>query len=126
MRRACAAILLVLFSYPLIAPAFASGPDDSQLPACCRRNGKHHCAMLAEMALENIPSRFVTLSEKCPYAPFARCPLMLPHSFTPSARRTVAGPSQGPAILVRAAEAGYRISADRTRHKRGPPRLLSL
>jgi hypothetical protein len=127
MRRAWAAILVVLFSFPLIAPAFASGPDDAQLPACCRRNGRHHCAMqMAEVALGNIPSRSVTLSEKCPYAPFARGPLMLPHSFTPSPHRTVTAPGQGPAVMVRAAEAGYRISADRARHKRGPPRLLSL
>ncbi|HEX3986625.1 MAG TPA: hypothetical protein VHX13_08440 [Acidobacteriaceae bacterium] len=127
MRRAWAAFLVVLFSYPLIAPAFASGPDNSQLPACCRRNGRHHCAMqMADMALGNVPSQFATVSEKCPYSPFAHCPLMLPHSFRPSALRTAAGLSQGPALIVRAAEAGYRISADRARHKRGPPRLLSL
>lgn len=125
MRRAWAAILVVLFSFPLIAPAFASGTDDSQLPACCRRNGRHHCAMeMAEVAQGNIPAGLATVSEKCPYAPFARGPLMLPHSFTPSARRGIAGPAQGPALLIRAAEAGYRISADRTRHKRGPPQLL--
>lgn len=127
MRRVWAAILVVLFSYPLIAPAFASLPGDAELPACCRRNGKHHCAMyMAEMMLGQLSSRFVTVQEKCPYAPFAHCPLMLPHSFPPAARRTVAGLSQGPAPIVRAAEAGYRISADRTRHKRGPPRLLNL
>jgi len=127
MRRVWAAILVVLFSYPLIAPAFASGPDDAQLPACCRRNGKHHCAMMMEeMELGQLSSRFVTVQETCPYAPFARCPLMLPHSFTPPARRGFAQLTQGPALIVRAAEAGYRISADRTRHKRGPPRLLSL
>jgi hypothetical protein len=124
MRRAWAALLVVLFSLPLIAPAFASGPDDSQLPACCRRDGKHHCAM--QMTVGNIPSKLVTVSEKCPWAPFNRCPLMLPHSFTPAAQHTVAGPAQGPALIVHAAEAGYRVSADRTRHKRGPPRLLAL
>ncbi len=127
MRRAWAAILVVLFSFPLIAPAFASSPDDSQLPVCCRRNGKHHCAMQAtEVAPGNIASRFVTVSEKCPYAPFTRCPLMLPHSFAPSASSAVAGLTQGPALIVRAVEAGYRISADRARHKRGPPRLFAL
>lgn len=78
------------------------------------------------MELGQLPSRFVTLTEKCPYAPFARRPLMLPHSFTPAAQCMVAGPSQGPSLIVRAAEAGYRISADRARHKRGPPGLLSL
>ncbi len=74
MRRALAAMLVVLFSFPLIAPALASGPNDSQLPACCRRNGKHHCAMqMAEMTRE--PSLALChVSEKCPYAPFPAGP----------------------------------------------------
>lgn len=127
MRRAWAALMVLLFSFPLIAPALASRPDESRLPACCRRNGKHHCAMqMAEAATANIPSRLVTLSEKCPYAPFAHGPLMLPHSFTPAAQRALEGPAQGPSRIVRAAEAGYRIAADRARHKRGPPLLLAL
>jgi hypothetical protein len=82
--------------------------------------------MVAETAMGEASSLPVTLTEKCPYAPFTRCPLMLPHSFAPSARSTVAGPTPGPALNVRAVEAGYRISADRARHKRGPPRLLAL
>lgn len=127
MRRAWAVGLVVLFSYLLIVPAFASGPDESQLPACCRRNGKHHCAMQeTETALGNIPSRFVTVSEKCPYAPLSRCTLMLPHSCALTAHSTVSNPGRGPAARVRAAEAGYRISADRTRQKRGPPGVLAL
>jgi hypothetical protein len=44
VRRAIAFSLMVLFSLTLIAPLFA--PDaDANLPACCRRNGKHHCMM---------------------------------------------------------------------------------
>ena len=81
---------------------------------------------MAELMLGNLPSRFATVAEKCPYAPFARGPLMLPHSFTPAGHHTMECPARGPAMIVRSAEAGYRISADRTRHKRGPPRLLAL
>ncbi|MBZ5675662.1 MAG: hypothetical protein LAP61_15585 [Acidobacteriia bacterium] len=48
MRRALAVALLGLFSFSLIPPsAFASDPE-AGLPACCRRNGKHHCTMPVE------------------------------------------------------------------------------
>ncbi len=46
MRRISAVLLLVLFGVSLLAPAFASEAD-SNLPACCRRAGKHHCSMAA-------------------------------------------------------------------------------
>lgn len=125
MRRAPAALLLLVFSFPLIAPLFASGPDESQLPACCRRNGKHHCAMaMAGMGLVNVPSGYVVVSEKCPYSPFTHAPLMLPHVFF---RQSAAAINSSACLagIVREAEAGYRISADRTRPKRGPPATLA-
>ncbi|MFP5226776.1 MAG: hypothetical protein ACLGXA_04055 [Acidobacteriota bacterium] len=123
MRRALAVLLVTVFSLPLIAPAFASPPGDAQLPACCRRGGKHHCAM--SMELQNIPSRFHVVSERCPYAPFGHAPFLVAHAL---ATKTAAAASNapGPAAVVRAAEAGYRISADRARHKRGPPAVLPL
>jgi len=124
MRRALAALLVTVFSFPLIAPAFASGADESQLPACCRRDGKHHCAMQLEVG--NIPAQSRVISEKCPYSPFAGSPLLQPHAFAAVRPPAVAGPAQGAAAIIRAAEAGYRISADRTRHKRGPPPTLAL
>ena len=124
MRRAFAVMLVLGFSLPLIAPALASAPAESQLPACCRRNGKHHCAMSMQMG--NIPSSFRVVSEKCPYSPFAHTPLLQPQPFSSVNAPAASRPAAGPATIVRAAEAGYRISADRARHTRGPPRLLAL
>jgi hypothetical protein len=115
MRRALAMVLLTLFSLPLIAPAFALAPDESQLPACCRRGGKHQCA-----------SSSYVVSEKCPHCPFTHPLLMPPHPLASIVRPVALGPVQGPASIVYAAEAGYRVSVDRTRHKRGPPENLSL
>ena len=43
MRRALASILLVLFSLQLIAPVLSASAA-SDLPACCRRGGKHRCS----------------------------------------------------------------------------------
>jgi len=123
MRRACASLLLLVFSLPLIAPALASLPDDSQLPACCRRGGKHHCAMSMEV---NVPSRYHVVQETCPFSPFGHTPLLQPHAFALLNPQALAGFAAGPAAVVRTAEAGYRISADRTRHKRGPPDSLIL
>ncbi|WP_420239291.1 hypothetical protein ACOBR2_06865 [Telmatobacter bradus] len=48
MRRVAAIVqllvLVLLCSAPLLRAATWS--DDSGLPPCCRRHGKHHCAML--------------------------------------------------------------------------------
>lgn len=125
MRRAPAALLLLVFSFPLIAPLFASGPDESQLPACCRRDGKHHCAMaMGGMELANVPSRYIVVSEKCPCCPFTHAQLMLPHVYFRAAAAVV-GSSACRVDIIREAEAGYRISADRARPKRGPPATLA-
>jgi hypothetical protein len=48
VRRVLAIGLLSLFSLSLIPPsAFASDPE-AGLPACCRRNGKHHCTLATQ------------------------------------------------------------------------------
>lgn len=124
MRRVPALLLMLVFSFPLIAPVIASSLDEASLPACCRSNGAHHCMMGGMIG--NIPSRFTTVSAKCPYAPFAHRALMLPHAFAAPVVLTATRQAAGPAATIREAETGYRISMDRTRHKRGPPRLLAL
>ncbi|HTV16047.1 MAG TPA: hypothetical protein VME68_15105 [Acidobacteriaceae bacterium] len=125
MRRALAIFLLVGFSLPLIAPLLASTPDGASLPACCRRNGKHHC-MMGAAAMGNAPSRDATVAERCPYALFSGVTLMLPHALAATHRPIESADLAGPAATVREALTGYRISADRTRQKRGPPSFLSL
>jgi len=46
LRRMLAFALLIAFGLPLAAQALGTSTDpDSRLPACCRRHGKHHCAM---------------------------------------------------------------------------------
>lgn len=127
MRRALAALLMLVFSFPLIAPAFVSAsPDESSLPACCRRNGQHHCAMNAISLASGVSKRYVTIAATCPWAPFAHVALMLPHALSSRRAPAVVAPLAGPAAVVCAAEAGYRISFHRSRQKRGPPQLLAL
>jgi hypothetical protein len=47
MRRSVAILLALMFSWILILPAFA-GSAESNLRACCRKDGKHHCMMHTE------------------------------------------------------------------------------
>lgn len=122
MRRALAIFLLAGFGLPLLAPLFASGSSESSLPACCRRDGKHHC-MMGAMMMGQAPSDERIVTERCPYAPFSGVALMLPHALAAAHRTALAAGAAGPAAIVGDALAGYRISADRTRQKRGPPSL---
>ena len=45
MRRIWAALLVAVFSFALLGPDIFAGLGDRKLPACCRINGKHHCAL---------------------------------------------------------------------------------
>jgi hypothetical protein len=48
MRRLLSITLVALLGLPSVM-ALLPGSDESRLPACCRRNGAHHCAMSAAM-----------------------------------------------------------------------------
>ncbi|MGH9558762.1 MAG: hypothetical protein ACRD30_05930 [Bryobacteraceae bacterium] len=118
MRRFSANLLLVLFTLLPIVPAFA-GPE-SGLPACCRRSGKHHCA-LDQGSSWGPQARAV--AEHCPYVPGSTV------SRTASDRFAIA-PAQAASVFVSSkplvlaqAEARARISFSRSRQKRGPPDL---
>ena len=125
MRRALSIWLLLLFGLgPLAAVLPAS--DDARLPACCRRNGAHHCAMTAQMAAvlarmmaqdttpgftapatcPNYPGSIVALVT--PDAALAASSLSLP-GMTARAHAPVAGPANELADPIR------------THAGRGPP-----
>jgi len=62
MRRLLASLLLVLISLSLVSPVLASAAQ-SDVPACCLRNGKHHCEMGAEISTHGKPG----LRTHCPF-----------------------------------------------------------
>ena len=126
MRRVSAILLVFLFSFPLIGPALFRDAE-SNLPACCRRDGKHHCGMTDPDMAETPPSGPAVDALR------ARCP------FFPNGGAVV--PESGPALLAASqtagvsivsqtanpaqADAGYRIFFNTSNRKRGPPSLLS-
>jgi hypothetical protein len=119
VRRLLAISLLTLFALPFALPLFASSASDANLPICCRRDGKHHCAAMTIGGTSQGTS-METVGEKCPYSVAPPAILLLP-SFKPSTAVAVfAGIVQHPAVAPQT-EAQRRISFDRSRQKRGPP-----
>jgi hypothetical protein len=126
MRRVPAILLVFLFSFSLIAPALF--PDaQSNLPACCRRDGKHHCGMTAQDMAQTPSSGAAVeaLHAKCRFFPEGGA--VLPHS---DAALLAASQRAYVSLVTRIAvtaqvEAGYRLSCNRAHQKRGPPALLS-
>jgi hypothetical protein len=112
--------LLLLFSFPLISPLFAVSPAEANLPACCRKDGKHHCMILQGNSETGGDVRVSVVRGRCPYCPTLPA---TPHvEFFPDARRRMicADVVSHPAGVVQT-EARLRISFDRSRKKRGPP-----
>ena len=126
MRRIAAILLVGTFSFSLLGPAWFVDAD-SNLPACCRRDGKHHCAMMDKADPGEAPSGAAMKLWG------ARCPCFATAcTFPPDFQTALPGASplafawvlQHPVVQAQA-EAGYRISFSRSRQKRGPPSLLS-
>jgi len=126
MRRALAALLVSVFSFSLIGPAlFASA--DSSVPACCRRDGKHHCSMsgMDQDAAPLSGPAMVAYSAKCLY--FPKGGALLPHSDAAllTARDAVCTSTTGQATIQLKPDAAYCTVFNRAHQKRGPPSLSS-
>ena len=122
MQRSIAAILTVLFSWLIIAPAFAQSGANT-LPACCRKGGKHECA-LHHTEQPGASDRAVTsISDKCPFAPHSMVASQAHHHGLNTSRAIFAGLVRHPAVSPQT-EAAFRVSYDRSRQKRGPPSLI--
>lgn len=123
VRRLLAISLLILFGLPFALPLFGARAAEAELPLCCRRNGKHHCAMMGSIDPERGPS-MRTVADKCPYSIAPPAILVLPSFTPPTAASVFAGITRHPAIAAQS-EAQRRISFDRARQKRGPPSRIA-
>ena len=124
LRKLLAIALLVAFGLPFASSLFALTPKSKvNLPACCRRNGKHHCVMSIpeRQNATNDGTQFSAPPDKCPYCPSSiaagHTNPLASGAHTASARVCV---SSHPTGLVQT-ESKRRISRDRSRQKRGPP-----
>lgn len=122
MRRLLAILLLAVFGLTTATPLLAATQDathslDAHLPACCRRNGAHHCMMAVATDTPSVSARCT----QCPH-PWAVASHM--ELLASSSRISLL---QAPCFLTTAsskAEQQRRLSRERTRQKRGPPAVF--
>jgi hypothetical protein len=121
MRRATSISLIMLFSFALIWPLLA--PDaQAQLPACCRRNGKHHC-MMGTMRGSSANGS-TTISARCPCFPAGSCAVHSAAYKPETARQFYVEVVSKPARPAQT-ETLCRIAFLRSHQKRGPPALFA-
>ena len=127
VRRLLAIAVLLFIGLPMISPLFAlASSSDANVPACCRRDGKHHC-MLRSMGMDGSTApgtNFGVMMERCPVYPKA-LPVATQHPFAlEAASGVVTGLFAHPASLPQT-QAKFRVSFSRSRQKRGPPVVIA-
>jgi hypothetical protein len=128
LRKLLAITLLALAGLPLIQPLLALAPkSEANLPACCRRDGKHHCMMsMADRGqFASRTPQFQSPAEKCPYCPVSIAIVQGNALLLPITKAIFAELIAHPAIAAQT-ELKLRISLNRSRQKRGPPSSSSL
>lgn len=139
MRRLLSILLLLVLGFGPGAPAGALAAglrsglhsgwtgkvDESRLPTCCRRNGKHHCSMSGEQYADLSGQTTLVANEPCPCAP---------QSLDSTAPQLSALAQSSPAAIhlpaqpraVHLSSAAVLISDRQTQPKRGPPPSQTL
>ena len=124
LRKFLAIALLAVFGLPFVSPLLAmTARSEANLPACCRKHGKHHCMMSAVERSRLNPGKpaFTAPVEKCPYAPAAILSTQHPTKLaSPSwqmfyAKVGTGCAGIGPTILQ------WRLARGKAHGKRGPP-----
>jgi hypothetical protein len=121
-------VLLAIFSLPVILPALALGQDpESNLPACCRRNGAHHCRMSDEQMQTLLDGHhFTTVHNKCPLYPAPATTLHQQDLSFGTVQSAVLHTPDSPALKTVQIAAWARAAEAGARHKRGPPSSYTL
>jgi hypothetical protein len=121
LRRFSAILLVLLFGLSLLTPLLASG-GESNLPACCRKAGLHHCGMPDGSAHDSGPA---VRAQRCPMYPgfapgtmsvVATVPVFASSSVSFAAEKSACSSFE---LLL------LRSLADRAHAKRGPPCFVS-
>jgi hypothetical protein len=125
VRRLLSLALLLVFSLPLISPVLAlSDGSDLNLPACCRRNGAHHCAGRTQpKASRASGARLSSIPQRCPGYPAVLAQIRhgdLSFQTTSFIFAEIVG---HPALKLQT-QARARVALDRSRQQRGPPQQL--
>jgi len=124
MRRGVAMLLIAILVLPSIGGALFASDSDSGLPACCRRDGSHHCAAVASRTASG--SGAILRTGKCPAFPAARMGPNNQPAAMPRPSEAIAVASAGQPASQGETQALCRSSYSRAGQKRGPPALPVL
>jgi hypothetical protein len=126
MRRALALILVALLSFPLIAPVLLANTA-SDLPACCRRDGKHHCAVVDEANQRDLPASqsVKALQPRCPLFPTTGVVPAYSKTTLLSVTPRVGAPRLFYLTIAKPNDNRPRIALSGSVRKRGPPTSLN-
>jgi len=116
MRKLAAISILLLFIGPFFVPVISAAAP-FPVPACCRRDGSHHCEAMANMASS---SDAIRASNPCPMRggqQLATVIAALPRSY--SAHNGIARQ-----LLLGSAVSKRHFAPVDAEHQRGPPALL--
>jgi hypothetical protein len=119
LRRLLSILLLAVTALAAVSPLFALTPMRTGLPACCRKNGKHHCEGSVQVSSEKTAT-LTALADKCPYSPVTAANN---HSNDPAlaSRQSIwIAPAIHSALLPNMQSKHYSAAAS-LQHKRGPP-----
>ena len=119
MRRLLSIAMTLLFGLTLAAPLLAVD-STRELPECCRRSGRHHCA--AGMQATAADRAVSGIAPKCPSFPKATT-APYPNSLACKTAAETGIPLYTHPASSPQTEARYRVSSTRSRQKRGPPAL---
>ncbi len=123
MRRFAATALFAVLVLPALLPflALKAADPDFRLPSCCRRDGKHHCALGTVSTRDQAPETgFRGAPMACPYSPAKTTATPILAFYPPVAAGFYAAVVSHPAIHQQA-EVSLRVAAARSHQKRGPP-----
>ncbi|BDC48016.1 hypothetical protein F183_A03320 [Bryobacterales bacterium F-183] len=121
-------MLLVLNSLLLTVPvAIAANTKSPELPACCRRDGKHKCGMTSQTASVKNAGGLAVIADRCPCCPKGSVQASFSTDVAlamPDREAALDLPLYAQSSGVPQTEARQRISEHRAWQKRGPPSSL--
>ncbi len=121
MQRWIAATVVAVLALTVLLPLL-SADAESSLPPCCRRTGKHHCAMM-DAARQSAGDGFHAVPAKCPFWPRGIASSH-PQDFSISSSALFYGGLLSHPASFPQVEAGFVVSSSRSHQKRGTASLL--
>ena len=113
-------VLLAVIAPSLLIFANLGTSSEAKLPACCRRDGNHHCVMMATAVEPISETQVKALPPMCPFRSQAST-VPFGMAYVPASSSVYfAGLESHPAIHAQTF-AALRISETRSHQKRGPP-----